>query len=326
MEERAVTFTSGTSSSVTSGTFTSAAQELAGTLCTPGGADPTPGVLLLSGSGPLDRDGNHRHLPLGIARQLAWALADRGVTTLRYDKRGVGGSPGDWRAAGLTDNVADAEAALQFLCSRPEVRRRVVFVAGHSEGAVLAAAVAARHPDLAGLVLLCGAARSGEQVLLWQAAQIVPGLPLPARSIVRLLRVDPVARVAASHTKVKATTTDVARIGGARVNARWFREYLSHDPSTDLSRVTAPVLAVTGTKDLQVPPDDLSAIASAAAGRVETHLVNGLTHTLRIQRAAPSLRLYRSEVRRPVAAEVLQLVTDWVTRQARQTRPTLDDD
>jgi fermentation-respiration switch protein FrsA (DUF1100 family) len=307
-------------------TFTSGEQQLAGTLCTPGGSDPTPAVLLLSGSGPLDRDGNHRQLPLGVSRQLAWALADRGVTTLRYDKRGVGGSSGDWRAAGLTDNMADAEAALEMLSSRREVRRGAVFVAGHSEGAVLAGAVAAHRPGLAGVVLLCAAARPGEQVLLWQAAQIVPGLPLPARTIVRLLRVDPVAKVAASHSKVKATTTDVVRMAGARVNARWFREYFAHDPSADLRRVRSPVLAVSGTKDLEVPPEDLEAIAAAAGGPVETHLVNGLTHTVRIQRAAPSLRLYRSEARRPVAAEVLTLVTDWVIEHSRQTHPTLDGD
>jgi pimeloyl-ACP methyl ester carboxylesterase len=296
-------------------TFAAGEQRLAGTVSAPDGAGSRVGVLLLPGSGPLDRDGNHRRMRLDVSRQLAHALTDAGAVTLRYDKRGVGDSPGEWRAAGLLDNVADADAALDWLAGQPEVDRKRLFLVGHSEGAVLATAVAARRPEVAGLVLLSGAARAGEDVLLWQAERIVPTLPGPVRGLLKMLRVDPVAKVRANHAKVRATSTDVARLNGVRINARWFREYLAYAPAADLARITAPVLAVTGSKDLQVSPDELPAIAGAAGGPVTVRLVKALTHTLRRQEGAPSLRRYRSEVKAPVDADVLSMVTEWVTRR-----------
>ena len=297
-------------------TFPSGTQLLAGTLATPDGPGPHRTALLLPGSGPLDRDGNHRRMRLDVSRQLAHALAAAGVATLRFDKRGVGDSPGDWRAAGFLDNVADAGAALAWLETQHALDADRPFLVGHSEGAVAATAVAARRPEVAGVVLLCGAARSGEQVLLRQAERIVPTLPLLVRALLGLLRADPVAKVAANHAKVKATTTDVARLNGVRTNARWFREYMAYDPATDLPRITAPVLAVTGSKDLQVDPDDVAVIAAITAGPVTAQVIDGLTHTLRRQDRPPSLRHYRHEVKRPVDPEVLGLVTGWVTSQS----------
>jgi uncharacterized protein len=299
--------------SATDVTFHRGARPLAGTLVLP--TRTVAAALLLPGSGPVDRNSDHRRLPLGVTRQLADALASVGVASLRYDKRGVGASPGDWRAAGLDDNVDDAEAALDHLAAAvgPEVP---LFVVGHSEGAVLATALAARRPALAGVVLLAGAARNGEQVLRWQAEQLLPSMPAPLRAGLRLLRIDPAARVAANHAKLKATTTDVVRLDLVRVNARWFREFMAYEPADDLRRTTVPVLAVTGSKDLQVPPADLAAIAAAAGGPVTVQLVPDLTHTLRRQPGPADLRRYKEEVRHPVDEELLALVSDWILATA----------
>ncbi len=117
---------------------------LAGTLTLPDAPAPVPAVLLAAGSGPLDRDSNHRRLRFDVTRALAHALAEGGLASLRYDKRGVGGSPGDWRAAGLYDNVDDLARARDALAARPEVDPGRIVLAGHSEGAVLAAALAGR--------------------------------------------------------------------------------------------------------------------------------------------------------------------------------------
>lgn len=289
---------------------------LAGTVCRPRGPQQSPAVLLLTGSGPMDRDGSHPRLRLDVSRQLAHALADHGIASLRYDKRGVGASPGDWRAAGLFDLVGDARAAREVLGSEPGVDPARVFVLGHSEGALIAGAVAAGDTDLAGVVLLAGAARPGEEVLLWQAEQLRETLPTVARVALRLLRTDLVEKVRRNHRKIKATTTDVARVDGARVNARWFREYMAHDPVEDLRRITAPLLAITGEKDLQVSDADLDVVRRTVPGEVTVRRVPDLSHTLRRQPGTPSLRLYREEVRRPVDPEVVDTVTDWVVRHA----------
>lgn len=284
---------------------------LAGTLTVPDGDGPHPAVVLASGSGPLDRDSNHRKGRFEVSRRLAHALAAAGFASLRYDKRGVGESPGDWRAAGLGDNVGDLGRALSALTGRPEVDPARVLVAGHSEGALLAAAVAGRGAPVTGAILLSCSATPGDELLRWQARQIAPTLPAPVRAILRLFRVDLEKKVAANHAKIRKTTTDVTRMGGVRVNARWTREFLDHDPREDLRRIAVPVLALTGSKDLQVPVADLKTIADVVPGKVTIREIPDLTHTLRRQPGTPSLSRYRKELRDPVDPEVLEAVTTW---------------
>ncbi|MCZ2860854.1 alpha/beta hydrolase family protein [Blastococcus sp. VKM Ac-2987] len=291
----------------------SAGHTLAATLTLPDGPGPHPAALLIPGSGPVDRNSDHRRLRLGITRDLAGAFVGAGVASLRYDKRGAGASSGDWRAAGLSDNRDDAAAALQAVLRQPGVDAGRVVVVGHSEGAQLAAAVAADEADVAGVVLLSGSATTGRELLLWQAEQIAPTLPAPVRAVMRLLRVDLVAKVAANHRRIEQTTADVVRMGGRRFNAKWHREFLAHDPRHDLARIHVPVLAVTGSKDLQVKPEDLEVIAATVPGPVEVHLVPDLTHVLRRQPGPPSLAAYKRETRRPVDEQVLDLVTSWVS-------------
>ncbi|MGY1714290.1 alpha/beta hydrolase family protein [Geodermatophilus sp. SYSU D01106] len=285
---------------------------LAGTLTLPGTAGPVPAVLLAPGSGPLDRDSDHRRMRFGVTRDLAHALAAAGLASLRYDKRGVGGSPGDWRRAGFTDNADDLLRALDTLAARPEVDGGRIVLAGHSEGALLATmAAGTAGARVAGVVLLAGSATPGDALLRWQARQIAPTLPAPVRGLLRLLRTDLERKVAANHERIRATTGDVARVGGVRLNARWHREFLAYDPRGDLARIPVPVLAVTGGKDLQVPAADLDTIAATVAGPVTTLRPPDLTHTLRHQPGPASLRAYRRELRQPVDREVLDAVTSW---------------
>jgi pimeloyl-ACP methyl ester carboxylesterase len=284
---------------------------LHGTLTLPDRGLPAPAVVIASGSGPLDRDSNHRRARFDVARQLAHALAAGGLASLRYDKRGVGESPGDWRKAGLYDNVDDLGRALDALAARPEVDPERVLLAGHSEGALLAAALAARGVRTAGVVLLSMNAVPGEELLRWQARRIAPTLPAPVRALLRLFRVDLERKVAANHDRVRATTTDVARIGGVRTNARWHREFMAHDPHEDLCRIRVPVLALTGEKDLQVDPADLDVIGAAVPGGAETLRIPDLGHTLRTVPGHPSMGAYRKELREPVNREVLESVVRW---------------
>jgi pimeloyl-ACP methyl ester carboxylesterase len=288
---------------------------LAGTLLLPAGPGPWPAVLLLPGSGPLDRDSDARGMPLGITRALAHALAEAGIASYRYDKRGVGASPGDWRRPGLWDGAGDARAALRLLSARAEVDPSRVVLLGHSEGAVLAASIAAADStQLAGVVLLSLPARPGEDVLVWQAQQLASGVPAPVRLALRLLRTDVVAAVRKNHARIRATTTDVVRIKGVPVNARWQREFMAHDPRSDLPRLVLPVLAVSGSKDVQCPPEDLARVTELVPGPVEAHLLPDLSHLLRHQPGQGSVRHYRREVRQGVDPRVLRLVVGWTVR------------
>ncbi|MFC8099760.1 alpha/beta hydrolase family protein [Streptomyces sp. NPDC057363] len=282
---------------------------LAGTLTLPAGPGPHPAVLLLHGSGPLDRDGNTPKLVLDLGGPVAEALAAAGIATLRYDRRGAGATPGDWRAAGFTGNRQDASAALRALAARPDVRADAVGVVGHSEGALHAMTLAARS-EVRAAVLLAGFAGPGEDAFRWQGRSVVRSMPLPVRLLGRPLG----ALGNRVLARLKKTRTDVARVAGVPVNARWMREMLVHDSRGDLAAIHAPVLAVTGDKDTQVDPADLGVIERLVPGGAETHRIAGLTHVLRRDSARPTLGAYRRLLREPVDPDLLALVTSWLTR------------
>jgi pimeloyl-ACP methyl ester carboxylesterase len=285
---------------------------LAGTLTLPAGAGPHPAVLLLHGSGRLDRDGNTARLRMEAGPPLAAALAKDGIATLRYDRRGVGATPGDWRATGFTDNRRDGAAAVRALAGRPDIRADAVAVVGHSEGAVHAMSLGAR-PDVAAVVLLAGFARLGEDALRRQAGMIVRELPAFVRPILRAFAARQLARI-------KAASTDVTRVAGVPVNARWMRELLAHDPRPDLASIRVPVLAVTGGKDVQVDAADLDEIRRLVPGEAEVHRIADLTHLLRRDPGRPSVRSYRRLLRRPVDPDLLAQVSGWLTlRLAERT-------
>jgi uncharacterized protein len=279
---------------------------LAGTLTLPGTPGPHPAVLLLPGSGRLDRDSNAGRLRMELGRPLATALAQHGVASLRYDRRGVGGTPGDWHTVGFLDNRADAAAALRALRDHPEVTD--VGVLGHSEGAVHAMWLAANAAPSA-VALLAGYARPGADAVRWQGARLAESLPRVLLPLLRRVAVRQLARVA-------ATTADAARIGGVRVNARWWREQLAYDPRADLARIRVPVLAITGDKDTQVSPDDLDTIARLVPG-AEIRRVPGMTHILRRTDGPGSVFSYRRLLRRPVDADLLTGVARWLADRLR---------
>lgn len=280
---------------------------LAGTLTLPAGTGPYPAALLLPGSGRVDRESDAGRIRMSLGRPLAQALATYGIASLRYDRRGVGATPGDWRATGFVDNRADAAAALRALRAHTEVRAAATGVIGHSEGAVHAMWLGA-HARPAAVVLLAGYARTGEEALRWQAERLAETLPGLARPLLPILR-----RTAARQlAKVKATAADVTRVGGTRINARWWREQLAYDPRGDLAAIEAPVLALTGEKDVQVDPADLAEIARLVPHGADTRQIPGLTHVLRRDPGRPSVLSYPRLLRRPVDADLLATVARWL--------------
>jgi len=282
---------------------------LAGTLTMPGAPGPRPAVLLLPGSGRVDRDSNAGRVRLNLGPALAAALAEQGIASYRYDRRGVGETPGDWHRVGFHQNRRDAAAALRALRTQPGIRE--VAVIGHSEGAVHAATLAA-HDQPAAAVLLAGYARPGRDALRGQAASMVGHLPAPLRAVAT--RLGPFA--GRQVERVAASTSDVLRVGPSRLNARWLREQLDHDPRADLAAVRIPLLAITGDSDLQVDPADLEVIAGLVPG-AETRRVPGLTHLLRVDEGRPSPLAYPRLLRRPADPDVLTQVAAWLAAHLR---------
>lgn len=283
---------------------------LAGTLTLPEGAGPFPAVVLVSGSGPQDRDETIMdHKPFLV---LADALTRAGIGVLRYDDRGSGASTGDASQATTADFATDAAAAVDWLRSQPGVDPRRIVVVGHSEGGLIAAMLAAARPDLAGIVLLAGTGVDGREILVSQGELVLRSEGLGDEKVIRRSRVmqeaildavtgaapdaDPAALAAAAEAAIVAALpeemaaageterkalSDAVTDGIRRLSTPWFRFFVRHDPAVDLGKVACPVLALVGEKDVQVDPRlNLPAIRRALAANRDATVeeLPGLNH------------------------------------------------
>jgi uncharacterized protein len=295
-------------------TFDSGGCTLAGTYAE--AAQPVAAALLIPGSGKTDRDSDvrlplHQMLRAGITRQISDALVAAHVSTLRYDKRGIGASGGDFLTTGMEQRFADVQAALAWLAARAP--GLPLLAIGHSEGTFYAERLAA-DGDIAGAALLSGPALTGAEVLAWQTEKLAGNLPRLARLVLRLMRTDAVRLQRKNQDRIVASTKDVIRLQGTRVGARWFRDFVAWDPKPALSRITVPVLAITGGQDFQVPPADIETMRQLVRGPFEGHVVGDLSHVLRPDPDSAGPSGYRRAVRQPVNPEVLDLITGWVGR------------
>lgn len=278
-------------------------------------ANPVAAALVMAGSGKTNRDSDaqlpgHRVLRIGVTKAVADALAAAQVSTLRYDKRGVGASDGDILRVGMADRLADARAGLGWLATR--AAGLPLLAVGHSEGGWYAAELAADEA-VAGAVLLSTGARPGEQILAWQTDMLAARLPRLVKAILRITHTDVIRSQRKRVARIKDSQADVIRIQGMRFNARWFRDFLAYDPSRALARITVPVLAITGEQDVQVPPEDVDAMSRLVKGPFEGHVVGDLSHLLRPDPDSAGPRVYHRAVRRPVSPEVLELITGWMS-------------
>lgn len=297
--------------------FSSSGLRLRGTLSTPDSGDALAAVLLIPGSGQIDRDENKKGFQSDIFSELAAYLSDQQFASLRYDKRGIGESEGSYWHTGFFDHLEDASAALSFLETRPQLSGRPIFVLGHSEGAILSIRLAAEEMQLAGAILLAGSAQTGESTLHWQAAQIAKGLTGLNQALVRWLHIDVLKTQDKALRKIKRSTRDWILAGGfKRLNAKWMREFMAYDPADDLKRIRIPVLALTGSKDIQVNPADLERMAALVPGEFEYHQISDMTHVLRDEAGPPRLSSYKAELTRPIDPRLLEFIGGWLARTA----------
>jgi pimeloyl-ACP methyl ester carboxylesterase len=293
--------------------YKSNGMELSGTLASPDLPGPFPTVLLITGSGQVDRNENSDKMRLNAFYDISRYLAQNGIASLRYDKRGIGQSQGDYWATGFTDHVLDALAAVQYLKQQAIVQKNQIYVLGHSEGSFLATRMAAEGADVAGIILVAGGSHSGEAVLKWQALQVTKGMKGFNGWLIRTLHIDVSKAQEKQLEKIKKSTQDWYRQQlFVKVNAKWLREFMAYDPALDFPRITVPVLAITGSKDIQVDPADLEQMAQLVNAPFEAHLIQGMTHLLRVEQGEASISLYKEEIKRPIAPELLEIIRGWL--------------
>ena len=284
--------------------------QLAGTLQLPNPPSeaPRPAVLLISGSGPLDRNSNTDAQSLNIASAIAEHLATLGIASLRFDKRGTGASGGDYATTGFNDETDDAATALHHLVNLDGIDAGHIAVIGHSAGATIAIRLAASEPAVSAAVLLAAASSRGERVLEWQSDRIGQTLPGPNWLTGNLFRAIQRRR----RTKLLNADTEQRTASAGPVSGQWLREYATYDPADDLERISCPVLAITGAKDLQVDPAELATIAALVTGPCRTEAPADLTHILRTTPNRPTISEYRKLADTPVDPDVLTTVGRWL--------------
>ena len=301
---------------------------LAATLTMPPGKGPFPAVVLITGSGPQDRDeALLGHRPFFV---LADYLTRKGIAVLRADDRGVGKSTGIFGKATTADFATDAEAGVAYLKTRPEVNQHKIGLIGHSEGGVIAPMVAARNPDVAFIVMMAGSGVRGDAIITEQLRLIEEANgksheqaekdAAEEREVLALVKQEKNEAVLENELREKlAGRIPKAQLGAAiqQVTSPWFRYFIAYDPSLTLAKVKCPVLAINGEKDLQVPPSqNLPAIRKAleAGGNkdVEVDELPGLNHLFQTAKTgSPSEYAGIEETISPVA---LDKMATWILK------------
>ena len=317
---------------------------LAGTLTLPRTPGPHPAVLLITGSGPQDRDESIMgHRPFLV---IADYLTRRGLAVLRVDDRGVGQSTGKFQGATTADFAGDVRAGVDFLKTHKRIDPQQIGLIGHSEGAIIAPMLASESSDIAFVVMLAGAGVTGEEILLEQRYLInrVMGMPADmakkeneieryildtvtqehdAAAAERKIR-EGIAKMSAglSEDQRKAENAMIAQLElqMKTVTTPWFRAFLAYDPRPALEKVKVPVLAMNGELDLQVPPkQNLPAVAAAleAGGNADYEIVKlpHLNHLFQTAKTGSPMEYPRIE--ETFAPAALEVMGEWLARHVK---------
>lgn len=307
--------------------------KLAGTLTLPRGAGPHPAVVLVTGSGPQDRDESLAgHKPFLV---LADHLTRAGVAVLRADDRGVGKSTGRFGEATSEDFASDALAGVSYLRTRKEIHPAKIGLCGHSEGGLVAPMCAVKSGHVAFIVLMAGPGLPGDQILLVQSRLIGKASGLGDEAVAKNAevsrRIYAVLREekdnAAAEKKIleivgelDAATRTQYETQVRTLTSPWLRFFISYDPAATLAKVKCPVLAVNGEKDLQVPcKEDLDAIEAAlkAGGHARYKCVAfpNLNHLFQTcKTGSPTEYAQIEETFAPVA---LETISKWIVEVTR---------
>jgi dienelactone hydrolase len=328
-------------------TFRSGAITIAGTLTVPAGTGPFPAVVLLSGSGPQNRDSEL--LGFRLFKVLADHLAEHGIAALRCDDRGVGGSSGSLPDSTTADFADDALAAVRLLSGRSEIQKTRIGLVGHSEGAIVAAIAASRSPEVGFVVWMAGSAVPGAEILKLQAAALTraAGAPESVVSDVLLHHAALIAAIEEGASDEKLLTVGRSLIAAqlaalpeaqrkalgdvtvtserllnqmlSGLRSPWMRFFIGFDPSTVLRLVSCPVLAVFGGRDLQVPEtinrQQLAAALSEARNQDVTVRVYPEANHLFMQAATGQPAEYAT-LPKAFVTPLLDDITGWIARRS----------
>ena len=310
--------------------------KLAGTLTTPSSNGPFPAVILITGSGAQDRDETIMgHKPFLV---LADHFTRNGIAVLRVDDRGVGGSGGSVSQSTSEDFAGDVLTGIEFLINHKKINPKLIGLAGHSEGGIIAPMVAAQSSDVAFIVSMAGTGLTGEEILYLQAALIARANgateEIIAQNRDQQEKIFEVLKTVEDEDQAKQMLLEIMESAipdtmdkndeqiqsGIKSEMKkifnpWFRYFLTYNPKTALRKVKCPVLVIIGEKDLQVPPkENLKAIEEALkkAGNEDYTLkeLPKLNHLF--QTATTGSITEYSKIEETISLIALDEMTNWI--------------
>jgi len=304
---------------------------LSGTLTIPIDKSNFPIVILISGSGPQNRNAEI------FGHQSFWVIADyltrQGIGVLRYDDRGTADSEGDFRTATSFDFAEDVRAAVAYLNNRKDLTTDKIGLIGHSEGGMIAPIVASEPNSVDFIVLLAGPGLPGKELMLLQKATIEKARKMPAPMIERGQVVmsgayDRIIQTEPSDLSLKDSLLAYFRTSYnnlipedqlhslvQQISNPWMINFIKHDPAPILQKVQVPVLALNGEKDLQVPAkENLAAIESVLKKGGNSSVIikefSGLNHLF--QSCETGLVSEYGLIEETFSEEVLSEISKWV--------------
>lgn len=322
--------------------FTNSASgnSLAGTLTMPKEKGNYPAAILITGSGPQNRDEELMgHKPFLV---LADWLTRQGIVVLRYDDRGVAKSTGDFQSATSADFATDASAAVDFLKSQPGIDTLHIGLIGHSEGGLIAPMVASARKDVGFIVLMAGPGVTGEQILLLQSALLAKADSASDKDIeiatklnteiYQILKKNPdnekasekIRKEILSYNKKIPPGKNEERMDEKAINIQlktltspWFRYFLTANPADYLGKVKCPLLALNGSLDLQVPPkENLRAIEKAMIFGGNSHYtieeIPGVNHLFQTAKTGKPDEYQKTE--ETISPAVLEKISGWILK------------
>jgi pimeloyl-ACP methyl ester carboxylesterase len=302
--------------------YDNAGPVMAGTLTLPEGEGPFPAVLLIAGSGGLDRDESMcGHRPFLV---LADALTRRGIAVLRADKRGVGESGGDYMTATTSDFARDAEAGVACLKRHPDVDGARIGLIGHSEGGLIACMLASRNPDVRFIVLMAAPGVTGRDLAGQQGRReaAIQGFdPDEAerrnKDLASLLVNEKDEAVLRRKLEQMFSPLPEPQRTAAIENAMhpWQRHIIGLNPADYLVKVKCPVLALNGEHDATVEPEsNLAAIRQAlVSGQnddFEICEIPGLNHLF--QTCSTGSPTEYGQIEETLSPVVLGKIAEWI--------------
>ena len=318
---------------------------LAGTLTLPKTKGPHPAVILISGSGPQDRDETlMEHKPFLV---LADYLTRKGIAVLRYDDRGTAESTGNFKDATTRDFATDASAAVDFLKQHPEINEQEIGLVGHSEGGLIAPMVANMREDIGFVVLLAATGVDGKTIILSQtkAMGLAEGvdeseIELSVKTTAQMLELAGQGKLETGNAEVEKVIDGVLKTletlpedereskekmirdnisaSMETLNSPWMNFFVNYDPREAIEQMDCPVFAIIGSKDTQVipelnVPEIRKALEKSGNQNFEIVELEGLNHLF--QKCETGGMSEYASIDETFNVKALKQIGDWIRKQ-----------